>query len=69
MDRKINPVSDQARSPLRTAANGMVVDASRGRIITPEMIKQAEEEDLNEEIGRMLLLSGHPSKQGSAIGE
>ncbi|HEV2645931.1 MAG TPA: hypothetical protein VGU46_06150 [Acidobacteriaceae bacterium] len=56
MDKKDNSVSDSRESPFKVASNGMPIFASKGSVITPEMIKQAEEEDLNDEIERMFFV-------------
>jgi hypothetical protein len=66
MAKKINPTTGSPTSPaLKIAPNGLLVIASRGRVITPEMIKQVEEDDLNQEIDRMLSLNRRPLRQES----
>ncbi len=63
MDKNDNSVPDGGDSPFKIGPNGMLIFASRGSVITPEMIKQAEEDDLNDEIERMFSLGGYPLKR------
>jgi hypothetical protein len=39
--------SSSPSSPIKTRANGMPVFASRGRVITPEMVKAAQEDEID----------------------
>jgi hypothetical protein len=45
--RKVAAPRSKSQSPLRTAPNGLRVFPSRGRVITPEMVKAAQEDEID----------------------